>query len=68
MWLVPAIGLLAQDRMEVSGTVLNKAGEPVIGANVMEKVTQNGAVVDMDGNWSIRYSFTVENKTFWTKF
>ena len=41
----------------VTGTVVDETGVPVIGANVMEKGTTNGAITDLDGN----YSVTVNN-------
>jgi TonB-linked SusC/RagA family outer membrane protein len=36
----------------VTGTVKDKSGEPVTGANVVEKGTTNGTSTDMDGNFS----------------
>jgi hypothetical protein len=42
-----------QDRVSITGTVVDETGEPVIGANVMEKGTSNGTVTDMDGNFSL---------------
>jgi TonB-linked SusC/RagA family outer membrane protein len=42
-----------QDRVSITGTVVDQTGEPVIGANVMEKGTSNGTVTDMDGNFSL---------------
>lgn len=38
----------------VSGTVIDNAGLPVIGASVMEKGTQNGAVTGSDGKYSLK--------------
>ena len=43
----------AQDR-QVSGTILDSTGEPVIGANVLEVGTTNGVITDIDGNFSIK--------------
>lgn len=43
----------AQNRMKVTGNVSDQTGEPIIGANVMEKGTQNGVITDVDGNFSI---------------
>lgn len=41
----------------VSGTVIEaESGEPVMGANVMEKGTDNGAVTDFDGNFELTLS------------
>ena len=48
--LATAGTLFAQNR--VTGTVTDDIG-PVIGASVMEKGTQNGAVTDLDGNYVI---------------
>ena len=39
---------------QVSGTVVDEAGEPVIGASVIVKGTSNGTVTDFDGNFSIQ--------------
>lgn len=47
----------AQGPLNVTGTVLDsQTGEPVIGAMVLEKGTQNAALVDMDGRYSINTS------------
>lgn len=50
--------------LTISGTVKDSKGEPVIGANVMEKGTNRGIVTDLDGKftlksnpWSNNYSF-----------
>lgn len=40
--------------IDVSGTVLEPTGEPVIGATVMQKGTNNGAVTDIDGKFSFK--------------
>lgn len=37
----------------VKGNVKDSFGDPVIGATVMEKGTQNGTVTDIDGNFTI---------------
>lgn len=37
----------------VSGTILDEFGEPIIGANVLVQGTTNGAVTDIDGNFTI---------------
>ncbi|MBQ8466588.1 MAG: TonB-dependent receptor [Prevotella sp.] len=39
---------------EVTGTVVDAEGEPVIGATVMEKGTSNGTVTDYDGNFKLK--------------
>ena len=46
--------LTAFAQQRVSGTVTDAAGEPVIGANIMEKgVTANGTVTDVDGKFTL---------------
>lgn len=40
----------------VSGVVLDEKGEPVIGANIIEKGTTNGTITDIDGNFSLNIS------------
>ena len=37
----------------VNGTVVEKDGEPIIGANVLIKGTTNGAITDLDGNFTL---------------
>ncbi|MCC8200062.1 MAG: TonB-dependent receptor [Tannerellaceae bacterium] len=37
----------------ITGVVVDNFGEPVIGANVIEKGTTNGTITDFDGNYSI---------------
>ena len=50
---VLAITASAQSK-SVSGTVVDKAGEPVIGASVVVKGTTNGTITDFDGNFSLQ--------------
>ena len=38
---------------KVTGTVVDVAGVPVIGANVMVKGTTNGTITDMDGKFTL---------------
>lgn len=40
----------------VKGKVLDELGEPIIGANVIEKGTTNGTITDMDGNYTLTLS------------
>lgn len=42
-----------QQTREVSGTVVDASGEPVIGANVLVKGTTNGVITDIDGNYTL---------------
>lgn len=41
----------------VKGVVKDKTGEPIVGANVIEKGTQNGTITDFDG----KFQLTVES-------
>jgi TonB-linked SusC/RagA family outer membrane protein len=43
--------LAAYAQKRVSGTVADSGGEPVVGANVIEKGTTNGIVTDADGKF-----------------
>ena len=56
--LLSATTALAQNN--VTGTVVDEAGEPVIGASVMVKGTKTGTVTDVDGKFSL---VNVQGKT-----
>ena len=40
--------------MEVTGRVIDAAGESMIGVSILEKGTTNGVVTDLEGNYSLR--------------
>ncbi len=40
------------NNIPIKGTVTDSKGEPIIGANILEKGTTNGTITDMDGNFS----------------
>lgn len=40
----------------IKGTVLDELGEPIIGANIVEKGTTNGTITDIDGKYTISVS------------
>ena len=40
-------------KRQVTGTIRDNHGEPIIGANVFVKGTTSGTVTDMDGNFSL---------------
>ncbi|WP_234998076.1 SusC/RagA family TonB-linked outer membrane protein [Parabacteroides sp. Marseille-P3160] len=42
-----------QQKKRISGTVTDPSGEPIIGANVIEKGTTNGVITDLDGKFSL---------------
>ena len=44
---------IVQQSVTVKGVVTDKNGEPIIGANVLEKGTTNGIITDFDGNYSL---------------
>lgn len=50
------MGASAQDKISVSGTVVDGKGEPIIGASVLEAGTTNGSVTDLDGNFKLSVS------------
>ncbi len=52
MGLILCVGAYAQ-QLAVSGLVLDADGEPLIGASVMVKGTQNGTLTDLDGRFKI---------------
>lgn len=43
-------------KREISGTVVDKAGEPVIGANIIERGTTNGTTTDTEGKFILSVS------------
>jgi len=42
-----------QDEKTVTGTVVDEMGEPIIGANIVEKGKANGTMSDLNGHFSI---------------
>lgn len=52
MTFMIAVTATAQNNITVTGTVVDKSGEPIIGASVIQKGTSNGAITDLDGNFS----------------
>lgn len=42
-----------QNRKTIRGRIVDNDGEPIIGANIVEKGTTNGTVSDIDGNFSL---------------
>jgi TonB-linked SusC/RagA family outer membrane protein len=43
-------------KIMISGVVVDKAGDPLVGATIREKGTSNGAVTDMDGKFTLSVS------------
>lgn len=48
-----------QNLKQISGTVIDTNGEPIIGANVIEKGTTNGVITDIDG----RFLLSIQEKS-----
>lgn len=46
--------MVLQQAVTVSGIVKDKKGEPIIGANIMEKGTTNGTITDFDGRYTLQ--------------
>ena len=44
---------ITQQTVTVSGVVKDRKGEPIIGANIMEKGTTNGTITDFDGKYRL---------------
>ena len=53
--LMPLL-LSAQAKSQFTGTVVDKDGEPIIGASVFVQGTQNGAITDLDGKFALSMS------------
>jgi TonB-linked SusC/RagA family outer membrane protein len=49
-------GVFQAGKRRISGTVVDETGEPVIGANVVEKGTTNGVITDVEGKFSLNVS------------
>ncbi|MCD8044268.1 MAG: SusC/RagA family TonB-linked outer membrane protein [Tannerellaceae bacterium] len=45
-----------QQKKQIKGTVTDETGEPMIGATVMVKGTNNGTITDLDGNYTLEVS------------
>jgi TonB-linked SusC/RagA family outer membrane protein len=51
--LLTPLQIFSQNLKTVKGTVLDENGEPLVGATVKVPGTQNGAVTDLDGHFSV---------------
>ncbi len=51
-----ALGNYLYAQVAVSGKIVDKQGEPVVGATVLEKGTSNGVITDLDGQFTISVS------------
>lgn len=59
-WILIALLLVVTQafaqQLTVTGKIADREGEPIIGANVVEKGTANGVISDVNGNFSIKVS------------
>lgn len=54
--LLLTVATVALAQTKVTGRVVDESGEPIIGASVIQKGTNNGSVTDLDGNFTIPLS------------
>lgn len=47
---------VTQNKKKISGKIVDSTGEPVIGANIVEKGTTNGTITDLNGNFTLEVS------------
>lgn len=47
---------VSQQSIKITGTVVDLAGQPIIGANIVEKGTTNGTITNMDGSFTLNAS------------
>lgn len=52
----PIANAVTQQAKKITGVVVDSKGEPIIGANVVEKGTQNGTITDFDGKFILEVS------------
>lgn len=48
------IAIVQQQTVTITGIVKDKSGEPIIGANVLEKGTTNGVITNIDGQYTLK--------------
>lgn len=48
-----SVATAQQNKITLKGTVTDMRGEPIIGANVLEKGTTNGSITDLEGNFTV---------------
>ncbi|MDR1379978.1 MAG: carboxypeptidase-like regulatory domain-containing protein [Tannerella sp.] len=51
--LTTVTGQQQQQGRQITGVVTDTNGEPIVGANVIEKGSRNGTVTDIDGNFAL---------------
>lgn len=48
------LGVSAQDKILLTGSIVDSKGDPIIGASIIEVGTTNGVISDLDGNFQIK--------------
>jgi TonB-linked SusC/RagA family outer membrane protein len=51
---------LQQQKKTITGKVTDESGEPIIGANIVEKGTTNGTVTDVNGSFSFQVDLNAD--------
>lgn len=51
---IERLSVQQQTKKNITGTVVDEQGEPIIGANIIERGTSNGTVTDIDGKFTLR--------------
>ena len=46
--------IVQQQAVTITGVVKDKSGEPIIGANILEKGTSNGVITNVDGEYTLK--------------
>ena len=52
-WAAEATEVVQQNSKQITGTVVDAAGTPIIGANVLQAGTTNGTITDVDGKFAL---------------
>lgn len=55
----PAIEIAQQNAKQITGTVSDAGGTPIIGANVVQAGTTNGTIADVDGKFALNVPVAV---------
>lgn len=51
--IITKASVSSQPSKTITGTITDENGEPIIGANIVEKGTTNGSITDIDGKFSL---------------
>ena len=65
---VAANNIIQQQKISVTGKVVDNLGEPIIGANVLEVGTTNGTITDVDGKFTLSVAAGAELKISYIGF